>query len=91
MSKIKIFLACTEANHVCDKSQYKEASFLEKIKLSIHLLYCKACRSYSATNKKLTDLISESKTQGSHFNLDQNTKIKLEQLIEKELANNHKH
>jgi len=45
---------CHEANHICDKNQYNEASFLEKIKLSFHLIYCRACRNYSARNGKLT-------------------------------------
>ena len=46
--------ACEKANHVCDKTQYKEANLWEKIKLTIHLAYCKACRKYSSNNKKLT-------------------------------------
>ena len=46
----KLFLKCDDANHVCDKSQYKEASFIEKIKLTFHLMYCKACRKYSKNN-----------------------------------------
>jgi len=50
-------MKCENANHVCDKAQYKEASFLEKIKLNIHLIYCRACRKYSARNNKLSDAI----------------------------------
>jgi hypothetical protein len=57
MSKdYKLFVSCDKAAHTCDKTQYKEASFWEKIKLNIHLLYCKACRKYSANNAKLTKL-----------------------------------
>lgn len=51
-----MFIACKEAGHTCDKSQYKEASFWEKVKLNIHLIYCKACREYSKNNQKLTKL-----------------------------------
>ena len=54
-------LDCTEANHVCDKSQYKEASFWEKIRLNIHLIYCRACRKYSKNNSKLTSSIKSAK------------------------------
>ena len=56
----KLFVSCEKANHVCDKTQYKEASLWEKIKLNIHLLYCRACREYTKNNQKLTQVISES-------------------------------
>ena len=62
MSKdFKLFVSCDKATHTCDKSQYKEASLWEKIKLNIHLIYCKACRKYSANNAKLTKLITSPK------------------------------
>lgn len=58
MSKdYKTFASCEKATHTCDKTQYKEASLWEKIKLNIHLIYCKACRKYSANNNKLTKLM----------------------------------
>lgn len=54
---MSIFLECDEANHTCDKNQYKEASLREMIKLNIHVLFCIACRKYSARNGKLTKFI----------------------------------
>jgi hypothetical protein len=51
-------LECSEANHICDKSQYKEATFWEKVRLNIHLIYCKFCRKYTARNTKLTKAIN---------------------------------
>jgi len=56
--KNKMFISCDEANHNCDKSQYNEATLWEKIKLNIHLLYCKACRKYSKNNAKLTKIMN---------------------------------
>lgn len=56
-------MKCKDANHVCDKSQYKEANLWEKIKLSIHLIYCSYCRKYSANNNKLTEVIKDSNIQ----------------------------
>ena len=56
----RILMSCDEANHICDKNQYKESSGVERIKLIIHLAYCKACRKYSMSNHKLTDLIKKS-------------------------------
>lgn len=51
---MKFFLKCDDAAQVCDKSQYKEASFFDKLQLKIHLLMCKLCRGYSKRNAKLT-------------------------------------
>jgi hypothetical protein len=63
-------LTCDEATAICDKSQYKEASLWEKIKLSIHLFLCKKCGLYSKQNKvmstcyqKLKDVEGVKKTQ----------------------------
>ena len=47
-------LTCDEATKICDKSQYKEASIVEKIKLNIHLLLCKKCGLYAKQNSLLT-------------------------------------
>lgn len=55
---MKFFLKCDEATNVCDKSQYKEAGFFDKLMLHIHLLMCKLCRGYSKNNVKLTKTIN---------------------------------
>ncbi len=60
-NKKGIIVSCSEANHFCDKNQYKEASFWEKVKLNIHLIYCRACRKYTAKNMKLTKLVKSPK------------------------------
>ncbi|MBQ4821500.1 hypothetical protein [Aquimarina sp. MMG016] len=62
MSKGKgLFVSCSEANHFCDKNQYKEATFWEKVRLNIHVIYCRACRKYSANNNKLSKLVKDPK------------------------------
>ncbi|MBD0830732.1 hypothetical protein ICJ83_01165 [Aestuariibaculum sp. TT11] len=53
-------MPCREANHVCDKSQYQEATVWEKVKLNIHLLLCSFCRNYTKNNTKLTRTIKAS-------------------------------
>lgn len=78
MSKLKFITACNEANHVCDKGQYNESTFWEKVKLNIHLLYCKACRKYSTNNTKLTQVISKSQVAC----LDKDCKEKMKATIE---------
>ena len=55
--------ACQNANHVCDKTQYKEATLLEKVKLSLHLILCRACKKYSSNNQKLSKVIKDSKVE----------------------------
>lgn len=80
MSKLK--LECHEANHICDKNQYKETSFWEKVKLTFHLMYCKACRQYTAKNSKLTKLVKSPKVES----LDETAKGNLQKAFEAELA-----
>lgn len=65
---MKVKLECHEANHICDKNQYKEASFWEKIKLTFHLAYCRACRTYTAKNVKLTKSMNSPKVQSVSAN-----------------------
>lgn len=52
----KFFISCDEATAVCDKNQYGEASFSDKIKLTIHMIVCKVCKCYSGQNTTMTKL-----------------------------------
>ena len=54
-----IFVDCAEANLCCDKAQYDEASFSEKIKIHIHNFFCKPCKKYTEDNNKLSALIKK--------------------------------
>lgn len=47
-------ITCDEATTICDKSQYKEASLWEIIKLKVHLILCKHCGKYSNQNGIMT-------------------------------------
>lgn len=78
----KLFFNCNEANHVCDKSQYKEASFIEKLKLNIHLIYCSFCRKYSKNNAKLTKFIKKSDVEC----IDNSVKKEMKLNLNKELT-----
>ncbi|MGR7813448.1 hypothetical protein [Lacinutrix undariae] len=60
MKKNKLFINCEEAKEICDKAQYGEATFWEKIKLTIRLSWCKVSKSYSKKNKQLTKVINTS-------------------------------
>ncbi|MDJ0645327.1 MAG: hypothetical protein QNJ57_05010 [Flavobacteriaceae bacterium] len=50
------FISCDEATTICTKNQYKEATFWEKLKLTVHLWTCKICGLYSKQNGKLTEV-----------------------------------
>nr|WP_247656568.1 hypothetical protein [Maribacter sp. MMG018] len=49
-------ISCDKAATICNKVQYNEASFLEKMKLRLHLLYCKTCKGFSKKNTELSKL-----------------------------------
>ena len=57
----KWIISCEEATTICTKSQYGEATLLEKIKLNFHLAYCKYCRKFSKQNSKLSDMCNLAK------------------------------
>lgn len=55
----KILINCEEATSICDKNQYGEASIWDKIKLNIHIIMCKYCKSYSSQNHIISILIGK--------------------------------
>ncbi len=85
MSRFKFLMPCEEANHTCDKTQYKEASLWEKVKLNFHLIYCRACREYTSTNSKLTKIVSKSKLEC----LDSDCKEKMKKDLEIAIKETH--
>jgi len=82
--KSKMDTSCEKANHVCDKTQYNEASLWEKIKLNIHLLYCKACREYSKDNQNLSSAVKESDVQCLDCEAKENMKSQFQAELEKQ-------
>lgn len=61
MKKNKIFLSCEEAFAICDKAQYKEASFWERVRLFFRFSYCRMTRRYVSRNTKLTETLKNAK------------------------------
>lgn len=55
----KFFINCDQATTICDKGQYKEATFLDKVKLNIHFLTCKLCALYTKQNVFLSSLYKD--------------------------------
>jgi len=54
-------ISCDEAAIICNKKQYKETTFTEKIKLVMHLLICKTCSRFSKKNAELTSLCDKAR------------------------------
>lgn len=50
----KLLITCDEGTTICDKSQYKEASFYELVQLNLHIFMCKICSLYSRQNRKMS-------------------------------------
>jgi len=80
-TKFKIFMPCEKVNHVCDKAQYSEATFLEKITLGLHIMYCKACRSYTKNNTKLTKIVKKSSLKCLDKDCKENMKKELKKAM----------
>lgn len=53
--------SCQNVGHYSDKHQYGEASFWEKLKLKMHIVYCKRCNKYNTKNSLLTNIIAKNK------------------------------
>ncbi|WP_420320237.1 hypothetical protein [Flagellimonas sp.] len=49
-------ISCEEASEICNKSQYKEASFWQIVKLKLHIFMCKTCAKFTKQNTALTSL-----------------------------------
>lgn len=61
MKKSLLFISCEEAQHICDKTQYNEATGWERVKLAIRLSWCRVTRAYSSRNNQLTKTMNSAK------------------------------
>jgi hypothetical protein len=77
-----IIFKCKEASHICDKSQYKESSFIERLLMRMHQWMCKVCREHSAENTKLTEIIQKADLK----TMPAERKDELRQVIQQEIS-----
>ncbi|HLW15631.1 MAG TPA: hypothetical protein VKX30_09055 [Flavobacteriaceae bacterium] len=73
-------IKCDSACTICDKAQYNEASFRDKLCLALHLVFCKTCRDYVRNNRKLTQHVDSKMKR-----LNAEAKAKMQQDIDSEL------
>ena len=75
-------ITCSEANEICNKSQYNEVTFIEKVKLNMHIAFCKVCALYTKQNKILTKTFkykaNDCKLHRHSLNEDEKQKLKEE-------------
>lgn len=51
-------ISCDKATTICDKNQYGEAIFIDKLKLIFHFMICKICKQYTKQNNIMTQIFS---------------------------------
>ncbi len=86
MKRSKLFISCEEAHAICDKTQYNDASFWDKLKLTLRLSWCKVTRAYTKKNNALTDAIKTSNIEC----LKQCEKEEMNTKLESQLSNQKK-
>ena len=74
MSK-KVMINCDEATTLCDKNQYCEATFWDKMRLQMHLFLCKKCGLYSEQNKMMSKIFKTHLHHGDRKLADSDKKI----------------
>ena len=51
-----MMISCEKAAKICNKTQYREATFIEKLKLRFHLFFCNRCAHFTDKNTKLSSI-----------------------------------
>ncbi len=73
-------ISCEEAAIICNKTQYREATFLEKLKLRFHLFMCKTCSAFTKKNTQFTALCEKANLQS----LSEEDKVKMKKRIQED-------
>lgn len=85
MSNKKIMINCNKASSICNKNQYCEVSFSDKLRLGIHNFLCKRCKLYSEQNTFMTKLFKLHLHKKPTTKLAEREKQDLKENLEKEL------
>lgn len=75
---------CERGKHLCDKNQYKEASFWERVSLTVHLIFCPSCREHTKRNNALTKLIKNPELKIMPASSKSNLKARLAEELAKQ-------
>ena len=74
-------ITCEQAAIISNKDEYHEASFLDKIKLRLHLLVCNTCAVFVKKNKKFSSLCQKAHLQ----QLSEEEKLRMKKELENKL------
>lgn len=80
--KSKLFISCDEAKFICDKSQYSESTFWERLQLKMRYAYCHITRAYVKKNQKLSDLINHKEVVCMDATKKEDLKIKITKALQ---------
>lgn len=84
----KFIISCDEATTICDKNQYGEATFVNKLKLMTHFMICKVCKKYTKQNNLMTRLFgsyTEAKKCGEQKCMSTEEKEKMEECVKEKM------
>lgn len=85
MSLLK--LSCKKATEMVEQDEIILLSFVDKVKLKIHLSVCKACRNYQKQSKLIDDFFSNT-SESDLDNIPVEENLKLKEIILKNLDEN---
>ncbi len=71
-------ISCDEAAVICNKNQYGEASFVDKLKFRFHVFLCKTCSVFTKKNTHLTTLCEKANLQG----LSEQEKLRMKEQLQ---------
>lgn len=71
-------ISCEKAAIICNKTQYGEASFMDKLKLKFHLFMCKTCSAFTKKNTELTTLCEKANLHS----LSEQEKSKMKEILQ---------
>ena len=74
-----MMISCEKAATICNKAQYREATFFEILKLKFHVLICKTCAKFSKQNTAFTSLCEKANLRS----LSEQDKLKMKQELNK--------
>ena len=77
-----ILFKCKDAAHICDKSQYRESTFMERILMKMHQLMCRVCREHSSENARLSEAIEKANLK----TIPEPTKQNMREVIQQEIS-----
>jgi hypothetical protein len=80
-----MFTSCERSTFLISKKQHETLSSSEKISLKIHLLTCKACRSFARQINYLSKGLDKLKKENAVFQLSKDEKYKIQQNFNDEL------